>query len=199
MSDAEQTAEKVFRSVDRDVWVVTAASGSSRSGLVATWVMQTSLDPAKPTLMAGLAPNHYTAELARASGRFVVHLLRPDQASTALRFALVSGRQQDKFSQLDVTPSPAGVPRLTDCAGWLECATLTIFDVGDRWIFVAEVTASGAPADSSSAILRESQLIAAATHQQRQQLKADRDSDIARQRPLAAAWRAKVRSLPVAW
>lgn len=47
--------------LDREIWVVTAAAGARRGALTATWVSPVSVDPDRPMLLAGLAPNHFTA------------------------------------------------------------------------------------------------------------------------------------------
>ena len=63
-SDQQSTQAKVqevFRLVDRELWIVTAADKSRRGGLVATWVAQASLDPESPVLLIALATNHFTA------------------------------------------------------------------------------------------------------------------------------------------
>ena len=61
--------ESIFRLVNREIWIVTAADGERRGGLAATWVSQASIDRDKPVVVIGIAPNHFTAELIDA--RFV--------------------------------------------------------------------------------------------------------------------------------
>ncbi len=52
--------EQVFGLIDREIWIVTAAAGGKRGGLVATWVSQASIDKHTPTVVVGIAANHYT-------------------------------------------------------------------------------------------------------------------------------------------
>ncbi len=112
--------DQVFRRIDREVWVVTAAADSRHGGLVATWAMQASIDVGDPLVMIGLAPNHFTAELVRASGVFGLHLLRPNQLDLAWRFALSSGRTTDKFAGIESRVQATGAShpgRLPGVAG----------------------------------------------------------------------------------
>src|SRR5690606_14882202 len=113
-----QSIEAVFKQVDRQVWVVTAADGPRRGGLVATFVSKSSLDPEQPTVSVGLAVNHFTRELVDASGAFALHLITPEQVELAWRFALGSGRDRDKLSGVKASVGESGSPILDDCLAW---------------------------------------------------------------------------------
>jgi flavin reductase (DIM6/NTAB) family NADH-FMN oxidoreductase RutF len=180
--------ESVFQLIDREVWIVTAASPTARGGLLASWVMQTSLDPVKPMVAAGIASNHFTAELIDAACSFGLHLIGADQAALALRFALESGRDFDKLAGLKLLSSASGAPILADCIAWLDCRVLTCFDTGDRRYYWADITDADIRRPSV-APMRESQLFAAASEEQRGALRASRDRDIGVQTPLAERWR----------
>lgn len=179
----------VFRLIDREVWIVTsAARDGRRGGLVATWVSQASIDPQQPVVVAGIAPNHFTAELIESSGGFIAHLITAEQIDLAWQFALQSGRDCDKFDGLETSTSALGLPILTSSLAWLECRVITKYDAGDRWFYWADVVAgtrkpSGQP-------LREQALFASATAEQRAALMAGLHSDLESLRPAAARWRA---------
>ncbi len=113
---------RVLGSIDREVWVITAAGGNGRrGGLTATAVSAASLDPERPRLLVGITPNHYTAELIDGSNAFGAHLLRSDQAAVAWNFADGSGRNRDKLAALATNITASGCPILADCLAWLEC------------------------------------------------------------------------------
>src|SRR5687767_1012894 len=160
--------DSVLRLVNREIWIVTAAADGRQGGLCATWVSVASIDPDRPVLVAGLAPNHFTTELVQSSGSFGLHLLRPDQTSQALNFAIGSGRDRDKFAGLATHPGSTGAPLLDDCLAWLECRVFSRYDTGDRWYFWADAVAGQKQTDSQP--LREHGLIAAASDEQRQLL-----------------------------
>lgn len=182
--------EQVFSGIDREIWIVTVASGVRRGGLVATWVSQTSIDREHPVVFAGIAPNHFTAELIDSSGAFGLHLITGDQVHHAWNFGIGSGRDRDKFAGVETLAGPTGSPILRDCLAWLDCRVFAVERTGDRnfyWADVAdgETVASGSP-------LTESQLIASATAEQKQLLRSGRDADIVIQRPLQQAWRSNL-------
>ncbi len=78
----------------------------------ATWVSQGSIDPQRPVMVAGIAPNHFTAELIDASQCFALHLLNFDQTTMALDFAIGSGRTRDKLINYDLLVGASGTPIL---------------------------------------------------------------------------------------
>ena len=185
MSAAEIDA--VFRTIDRPVWIVTAADGHRRGGLTATWVYQASLDAEAPVAVAGIAPGHFTAELIAASGFFAAHLLTPEQAPLALRFAISSGRETDKLAGLEHVLGLTGCPILSDCLAWLECKVFHAHSTGDRYFYWADVVAGESV--SAALPLTERELFAAAGEDDKRRLKELLATDIAAQRPLRAAWR----------
>lgn len=200
MTASREKIDSVLRLVDRELWIVTAAAGGRRGGLVATWVAAASIDPQRPVLLAGLAPNHFTSELVQASGAFGVHLLRPDQVELAWSFARDSGRARDKLAGLETISATTGAPILADCLAWCDCRVFARYDAGDRLYFWADVVAAGEgfrfPGTGSSkdegaaTLLREKAFFAALTQQQRQTLVSGREADVALQRPWFDAWRA---------
>ncbi|MCI0357208.1 MAG: flavin reductase family protein [Planctomycetaceae bacterium] len=175
---------RVFRLIDREIWIITAAAPDGRrGGLTATAVLSASLDPQRPMLLVGITPNHYTAELITASGTFAAHLLRPDQGPIAWNFADGSGRDRDKLAGLKLADlatntNGRGVPILADCLAWLECRTAGRFTEADRIFFWADVIVG--EQFSSGPPLRENAFISSLTDSQRQQLAAAKAEDLNR-------------------
>jgi flavin reductase (DIM6/NTAB) family NADH-FMN oxidoreductase RutF len=182
--------DAALRLVDREIWIVTAANSSRRGGLTATWVSQASIDRQLPVLIAGIAPNHFTAELIDASQAFAAHLLRDDQIQVAWNFADGSGQTRDKLAGLATISSEGGPPVLTDCLAWCECRVFSRYDAGDRIFYWADVV--GAEQPSHGHALRERTFIRGLSEAQRQQLVTARQSDVEIQRPLAVQWRRRL-------
>src|SRR5947209_13891950 len=111
-SDKIDQIDADLRLIDREIWIITAADAERRGGLVATWVSSASIDPQRPVLLAGLAPNHFTTELVQANRAFAAHLLRPSQTALAWNFARDSGRDRDKFADLELKTHETGSPIL---------------------------------------------------------------------------------------
>lgn len=181
--------EEVFRLADRPIWLVTAAAGQRRGGLVATFVEPASIDANDPRVVIGLAPNHFTAELVLAGSAFGLHLISIDHIALAWRFALASGRGGDKLAGCWWRPGASGAPLLAECLAWLDCRVIDRWDIGDRLFFLAEVLAGGRVAVGRP--LTESDLLQAAAPEQHAALRAGREADLAVQRPLRQAWSKK--------
>jgi flavin reductase (DIM6/NTAB) family NADH-FMN oxidoreductase RutF len=182
--------ESVLKLADGVVWIVTAADGSRRGGLTATWLFPASIDPARPVVLAGIAPNHYTAELIERSRTFVAHLLRADQVRLAWEFAKDSGRERDKLAGLRFATGVTGAPILANCLAWLECRVFARYDTGDRRFYWADVEAGSILAQGPP--LREQAFIGGLSPAERVLLAARREADAVVQRPLADAWRASL-------
>jgi flavin reductase (DIM6/NTAB) family NADH-FMN oxidoreductase RutF len=192
MSDPHSPIIKVLDLVDRAVWVVTAAAGGARSGLLATWVMQSSLDPATPKLSLSLNSQNFTTQLIGQSGFLGLHLLRPDQTDLAWGFGLRSGRETDKFAEVKMTLGVTGAPVLADCLASLECRVLRKVEIGDRLCIWSAAVASKSSSTKEQP-LGEHALLATATSEQQIVLRSRMQQDIARER---LAWQAILSESP---
>jgi flavin reductase (DIM6/NTAB) family NADH-FMN oxidoreductase RutF len=129
----------LFAQIDPAVWLITAAAGDRRGGLIATFVSQASIVPELPRVLVGLAKQHHTTGLVEAGGAFAAHLLAEEHVEWVWRFGLHSGRDGDKLGGLAVTVGMTGSPLLSDAAGWLDCRVEATLDTGDRTVYLAEV------------------------------------------------------------
>ncbi len=187
--------DAAFRLLDREIWIVTAADGTRRGGLLATWVSPASLDVERPMLLAALGLNHFTTELILASNALAAHLLRPDQIDLSWNLAHGSGRQRDKLAGVNIEKRTTAAPVLTDCLAWFDCRVGARYNAGDRIFFWADVVEGSVlpGADGTRQVpptcLRERALMSGLTADQRQLLTADRDADAMLSRPLLDQWK----------
>ena len=193
MPTERQQIDTIFKMTDREVWILTAGVPERRGGLLATWVLQASIDRDSPVLVAGIAPNHFTRELVDETGAFAAHLLHQNQIDLAFRFALHSGRNLDKLAGLRLSKSETGSPILEDALCWLDCRVFARLDAGDRVFFWADVIAGEKQANSPP--LTEQQLLDHADDQTRNRLIADRESDVEQQKLRNKEWRQNLPSL----
>jgi flavin reductase (DIM6/NTAB) family NADH-FMN oxidoreductase RutF len=129
----------VFAQTDRELWLLTAAAGGRRGGLIATFVNQASIVPEVPRVAVGLAQQHHTRGLVEAAGAFALHLLAEGQVEWVWRFGLASGRDADKLVGVPVRDGATGAPVVTDAPAYLECRVEARLDTGDRTLYLAEV------------------------------------------------------------
>lgn len=132
----DQHFREVFASFPTGVAVVTAMGpdGEPR-GLTCNSLCSVSADP--PLVAVCLDKQSETLPAVRSAGSFVVNFLAAHQEPIARRFA---SKHPEKFSGLAWIPSEAtGLPRLPDAVAHCECRILQTLDVGDHWMFIAEV------------------------------------------------------------
>lgn len=181
--------EAAWRRVDREVWIVTSCANGRRGGLTATWVNRASLDPAQPTMLIGLAPNHFTTELIHESNAWGLHLLSKENFDLALDFALGSGRDRDKLAGLPYRLGASGAPILDVCLAWFDCRRIATYETGDRVYFWGEIVAGGQ--DSGGVPLREKELLASARPEQLAALRDNLLRDLEISREAATRWRSR--------
>jgi flavin reductase (DIM6/NTAB) family NADH-FMN oxidoreductase RutF len=129
--------------VDPALWLVTAAHGRDRSGLVATFVANASLVPDEPRVAVGIAKHHFTWGLIDRARAFALHLVDRARPEWVRRFGLRSGREADRFAGLAPDDGATGAPLLTDAVLWSECIVEAALDTGDRSVFLGRVTRCG--------------------------------------------------------
>lgn len=169
LSELEQQAvDRVYRLLDPPLWLVTAADGDRRGGLIATFVARASIVRRIPRMVFGAANHHHTRELIESSGRFALHLLYPHQTDLARHFGLTTGKDLDKFSAVEACATPGGCPLIESALGWLDCRVETRMDSGDRTVYLAAVEAGDT--SGKAAPLTVGGLYASADPRQRDEL-----------------------------
>lgn len=188
----EEVAAELLSRIDRELWLVTAADGERRGGLIATFVCHASLVETLPRMLVALARHHHTWELIEASGAFGLHLLGREHLDLVWRFGLQSGRDIDKLAGLTVETATAGAPLLTDALGWLDCRVEERFDMGDRTIYLAEVVAARKISDEPPLTMK--QLLQIAPRERLDELSRLRQRDSAIDAEAILTWRKQAAS-----
>jgi flavin reductase (DIM6/NTAB) family NADH-FMN oxidoreductase RutF len=141
MSLDHASVAELFRRLDREIWLLTAAHGDRRGGLIATFVSQASIAAELPRVLVGIARTHHTWSLVDGSSAFALHLLGEQHLDWVWRFGLQSGRETDKFAGLPLESQATGSPILPGVLGWLDCRVEARLETGDRTLFLGEVVA----------------------------------------------------------
>lgn len=183
----EEIATEILGRTDRELWLVTAADGARRGGLIATFVCHASLVASLPRVLIALARHHHTCELVEASGAFGLHLIGREHLDLVWRFGLESGRDTEKLAGLNHEAATTGAPLLTDVLGWLDCRVEARLDMGDRMVFVAEVVDARQISDEPPLTMK--QLLKIAPQERLEQLSRLRQRDGAIDAEAILAWR----------
>lgn len=172
----------IFRLTNPEIYVVTTAFDNQIAGQVATWVTLATLVPDSPRVVVILSPHTHTSSLLRQSQRFILHMLSETQAPWIEQFGLLSGHDQDKFQGIELTYTDQGLPILPGTCGWAVCQVSQHIDVGDRTIWVADVTVQSFHPDRQP--LRRVEGLDALPDNVRNRLQQQRLADIERDRAL---------------
>ncbi|MBW4554280.1 MAG: flavin reductase family protein [Aphanocapsa sp. GSE-SYN-MK-11-07L] len=174
--------ESIFQLTNQEIFVVTAAHNGQLGGQVATWVMLATLIPERLRVIIAISPFNYTQSLLQQSQRFVLNLLAAGQEDWLVLFGLHSGRDINKFSEIDFTLSPTGIPILPQTCGWAECVIGQSVNLGDRILYIADVVEHRVYPERTP--MREVAAFATLPEDVRQALASKLEADIERSRGL---------------
>jgi flavin reductase (DIM6/NTAB) family NADH-FMN oxidoreductase RutF len=113
------------------------------SGMIASWVMQTSFNPPLIAVSVGKVRNTY--KLISQSKEFVVAMPNKHLEKEINVFGSKSGKDIDKFKETGIKTSKAKflkTPLLSEATFNHECKLIKKIDTGDHSIFVGEVVCS---------------------------------------------------------
>lgn len=123
------------------VVLVSCAGKNGKPNIITlAWAMPTSINP--PLVAVSIAPKRYSHTLIDGTKEFVINIPVMKILKEVLFGGRVSGRDYDKFKEVDLTPLPAKnvkPPIIKECAAILECNLHSQFTTGDHTVFVGEI------------------------------------------------------------
>jgi flavin reductase (DIM6/NTAB) family NADH-FMN oxidoreductase RutF len=134
-------SEPLVQSTDYPLYVVTASADNERSGCLAGFVTQASMDPVR--FIVCVSKVNHTFGVALRSTSLGLHLLGADQRETASLFGEQTGDLMDKFERVDWTLGVTGAPILSECAAWVEGRVRDRMSGGDHEAFLIDVVDGG--------------------------------------------------------
>lgn len=121
------------------VVVITSAADEKINGQVAVTAVTSSIVHSVPRLLVGIWKGNYTHSFITRSGAFTIHLLRTDQLDLVRNFGFYTGRERDKFRDVDYRTGITGSPVLHDAHSYAECRVINAMDGGDMTAFLVSV------------------------------------------------------------
>jgi flavin reductase (DIM6/NTAB) family NADH-FMN oxidoreductase RutF len=105
------------------------------------WLTQASFAP--PLVVLGAKADNPSTQMIANSGMFLINVLESGQVPLASAFFKHVEPEGTKLGGAEFTPSPNGLPVLTDGLAWFECRLREKVALGDHTIFVGEVIEAG--------------------------------------------------------
>lgn len=141
---------KTLYQLSYGLYIVTSARGDKLNGQIANTLFQITSEP--PTIAVSINKRNLTHEFIHDSRVFAASILSQDTPLSFIgNFGFKSGRDIDKFAQVNYKIGKTGAPIVLDHAlGYLEAKVINEVDVGTHTIFTgdlieAETLKSGEP------------------------------------------------------
>ncbi|SFH18630.1 NADH-FMN oxidoreductase RutF, flavin reductase (DIM6/NTAB) family [Desulfotomaculum arcticum] len=131
---------KALYLISYGLYVITSCNGEIKNGQVANTVFQISSDPV--TIAVSINKNNLTNQFIRESKLFTVSVLSKDAPLSLIgNFGFKSGRDVDKFSNVNYATNGTGVAYLTEgTLAYLAAEVIDEEDAGTHTIFIGKVT-----------------------------------------------------------
>ena len=138
-AEDKKRIEPALFSISYGLYIVGSVMGGRPNAQVCNTVFQLTSAPMRIAL--GINKNNLTNEYIKSSGLLSVCVLGRDGHAMVRRFGFKSGREINKFENVEYFPGKLGAPVIDDCISYLECRVVTdlTLDVGSHTLFIAEV------------------------------------------------------------
>jgi len=129
--------EAFNKGITLGVFIVTVKADDKINGMTAAWVSRTSRNP--PMVTVSIGETNYTNELIKKAKYFVVNTLNEGQQEMGKHFGFTSGRDTDKFKDIEYIEEKSGAPILKEALSYLECELFDTLITGDHTLFIGKV------------------------------------------------------------
>ncbi len=130
--------QKAMFKITYGLYLASVTLGEKMNGCIINTVAQVAETPNR--LAISISKRNYTDELVKKAGKLVVSPLSTKATmDTFKHFGFQSGRDVDKFSNIDYK-TVDGIPYIDTCTlGYLVCQVLDTLDLGTHTLFIVEV------------------------------------------------------------
>ena len=133
---------KAFFKLSYGLYIISSKAGDRMGGYIANTAFQVTADP--PQIAISCHKDNATADIINKSRSFVISVLEKEADSELIGlFGYNSGKDKNKFEQINYTNGITGSPIVTDqCMAYFECEVVDQFDVGTHILFIGKVVDS---------------------------------------------------------
>lgn len=125
------------------VVMVSMADGQGRKNIITiAWAGTVCTNP--PMVSISVRPERYSYPILKETGEFVINLTTKELAFATDYCGVKSGRDVDKFKEMNLTPIPASqvkAPMIAESPVNIECKVREIIPLGSHDMFLADVVA----------------------------------------------------------
>ncbi|MDD5948962.1 MAG: flavin reductase family protein [Lachnospiraceae bacterium] len=114
--------------------------GEKPNAITVAWTGTVCTNP--PMVYISLRPERYSYDIIRETGEFVINLTTEKMAKAVDYCGVRSGREVDKFREMQFTPEPSQIvkaPGILQCPVNIECRVVSVQELGSHHMFLAKV------------------------------------------------------------
>lgn len=122
------------------VMVSCKREGERPNIITVAWAGTICSDPAKVSI--SVRPERYSYDIIKESGEFVINLTTEDLLFATDKCGVISGRDHDKFKEMNLTTQDANIvscPLIAESPVNIECKVSQIIKLGSHDMFLADV------------------------------------------------------------
>lgn len=130
---------KAFYKISYGLYIISSGDDKIKNGFVGNTVFQVTSEPKQIAVTCN--KNNYTSELIEKNKKFSISILRQETKAETIRlFGYTSGKDVDKFADIDYKTSKNSTPIvIEDTISWFDCELVQSYDVGTHIIFIGKV------------------------------------------------------------
>jgi flavorubredoxin/flavin reductase (DIM6/NTAB) family NADH-FMN oxidoreductase RutF len=131
--------EKALGRISNGLYIITTAKGETKTGMLASWVAQASLQPLGFTI--AVAKERAIESFLQVGDRFVLNVLEEGNYKDLKKHFLKRMLPGcDRFVTVNHQTANNGCPILTDALAYMECEVLSTMECSDHFIMYCSVT-----------------------------------------------------------
>lgn len=114
--------------------------GEKPNVITVAWTGTVCTNP--PMVYISLRPERYSYDIIRETREFVINLTTEKMAKAVDYCGVRSGREVDKFREMQFTPEPSQIvkaPGILQCPVNIECRVVSVQELGSHHMFLAKV------------------------------------------------------------
>ena len=134
----DSSLQKALGRISNGLYIITAQKGEINSAMIASWVMQASLNPLGVAI--AVAKDRAIESFLQNSDRFVLNVLEEGNYQHLIKHFLKRFPPgADRFEGLKTVPANNGSPIIAESLAYMECQVTSRLEGSDHWIIYSKV------------------------------------------------------------
>ena len=134
----DNSLQKALGRISSGLYIITAQKGEINSAMIASWVIQASLNPLGVAI--AVAKDRAIESFLQSSDRFVLNVLEEGNYQHLIKHFLKRFPPgADRFAGIKTVPANNGSPIIAESLAYMECQVTSRLECSDHWIIYSTV------------------------------------------------------------